>query len=597
VALLLALGLAAPAAADPVTFPEPGGTAAVTLSTADARPGEQIGITGTGFVRAAGGGHPWIALKVNDVDLPWTYGGDSRIDGSPTDAAIWFEASDTGTFSGWIEVPEDFTAPGPGVGENAGKHGLRILSGAFSDDTLSATRPITYQAFFAVTPRATLGVTGPNGTTFQAGNVFRPGVQYTIRGTDFAPEEDVSMTLDGADLPTDARTDTAGTILGSDATNRFTIPAGTPPGAHDLRISTGTTAETHRVRVTAAPTATIENARVRPGGLVGFRFDGFVGVAGAGQKVAVVSQKVVDGAPVEVTLACVQASPAGTGSGVVALPENPAGPVPVRFVAGTSCVGPTGAQDDLPATFVSRSTTVADDAPNAVVPDSVPAGQELAVSGSGFAPGTSVVVTMDDGPAVATLNATESGAVSGRVAIPLDAPVGDRVLRLTSGPDVALARFAVAEPVVEEPPGSQPEGPTTTVPTTTTPADTTPAPPATTTTPAPAPSPAPGPATVVAPKLRSLKVGRTTLRLTLGGQQGRSVKVTVKSTKRIRVTARGKARVVTFASATTTKVGTVSVRLTKDGRAALKRLRKVRVVVRLAPKGGKAVTKTITLRA
>lgn len=601
---------ASPALAAPGTFTNGGGS--VTISDTTPLPGETLTLTGTGFTPQGGGvgavGVPLAAVKPNAVDdETWIPGGTSYLapddpDLHPTAAGeskVWFKTDGTGRFTGTIELPATLGRTGPGTGAHAGQYWLQVLSGApfsssaYPNPAAAITDPISIEAFFSVADRVELGLTNTAGV-FYAGSTFRKpspaaGPTITVKGEAFTPSSTASITLDGtefATLPVNASGELSSTAVA--------LPATTTVGPHELGVSTGAITETQAIRVTAPATAVLDTPTVRPGGLVAFRFTGFLGVAGTGQKVAVALGSQV--------LACVQADGTGAGGGVAQLPADlPLGSATLLFPVGTSCVGMTGPVNDLPngLALPNPGLTVAADAPFGTAAVSAAAGTPLAVSGAGFAAGEDVTVRLETGVALGTLTAGADGAFSGRPALPADTPAGDHVVTFSSASRRAVARFgstAYVPPVVG----------TTPADTTPPPTGTTPAPPATT--PAPAPGtakPAP-PSRAAAFSLKSLKAskaGRVALSLVRPAVAGRAT-VSVTSRSRVAVRRGAKKKVVTLVKAATfsLKGGTarqtaiLSLRLTSDGRALLKRVRSLKVVVHVAPEGGTAFKKTLTLR-
>lgn len=593
-AILLLLGGAPSALAEPVTVSGQHGTK-VTFGTDQPRPGERVTISGTGFVPVAAPGNPHIAIKVDDGDVDgFVNGGPSRVDGDRASAKMWFIANAAGEFSGWIDVPSTFTAPGPNPG---GLHSWRILSGAFSDtggpysegSGPGATAPVTFTVPFRVRTQAELGASGTVAPATPAGSevAFTPGTTFrrspapvqasfgSVRLADAEAGAPVEVRINDVVVPSTAVTPSAQRRV------RFAVPLATDLGRARLTVTVGGIAETHDIRIVDGPTASISTSAVRPGGLVGYRFSGYTAVDGRPQKVALV----VD----EQTLACVTADAGGSGSGVVALrADTTTGVKAFGFAAGTNCLGPTGRQDDLPASRIAPNLDVRGDAPTASSSSPVAAGRGAALSGGGFVAGRQVGVALDGTDTRVRLTVAADGTFAGELPVPAATSPGDHVLTFSSEGTTALARLTTTAPVVDPPvvvvppvPEAPPAGP----PSVATPAPTTP-----TATPAPKPAP-PANATI-----KSLKVKGSKVRVNIGSILGRRTTVSVKSAARIRATRRAKAKVVTFAATATTKAGVVTIALRKDGLAALRRLREVAVVVRLAPKGGAVVTRRLVLR-
>lgn len=402
----LVLGAAPAHAAEPVTVTDRVSGATITLSSARIKPGETIQISGTGFTPIQGStGDPLVAVRPYDFDNgpAWTVGGaDAHFPGNPTqppasEAKYWFVTHhESGTFTGTLTAPTGLTAAGP-LGN--GKHWLRILSGAFFTTTGDRiTNPITFEVPFEVAvTSASTGLTSPTGT-FQAGTVFRPGAQVTVQGTDFAPEQPVTVEIDGAPVTSSITTDAEGALPDS---ARVAIPADIAVGAHTLRLATGAEAATVAFTVTAPPTATIRTTAVRPGGTITYDLAGYIGVGGAPQKVAVVVAEQV--------LKCVTVGSNGAASGTVKLPADISEAVTVGFNVGLSCqLPPTGVINDQPIGRIAVTLDVRDDAPEPVAPAvtvaaSATLGGTIRIIGEGFThltnatQGSRIAVKIDDG--------------------------------------------------------------------------------------------------------------------------------------------------------------------------------------------------------
>lgn len=430
--LLVAAGLvlSTPVAQAAVTITDPNSGASITLSTDRITPGERIQISGRGFTPTQGStGEPLVAVRPYDFDAgpAWTTGGrdsyrpanSSQPPGS--EAKYWFVThhDQDGSFEGWLQAPATLTSAGP---LGTGKHWLRILSGAFFTTTGDRlTDPITFQVPFTVasnTATISTGLTSPTGV-FQAGTTFRPGAQLTVRGDGFTPDANVTATLDGKALTSTITADSTGSLP---TQARLTLPSDVTLGSHTLRLATGDRAAQVSLRVTAAPTATLVTDRVRPGGKIRFDLTGYIGVGGAGQKVAVV----VD----EKVLACIQAGSNGAASGSATLPAGLTGTVVVGFNVGLSCVlPPAGVINDQPISRITQSVTVDAETP---LPPSALTLTAPATVRYGAARSTTVTLKIDGAPASGNVEVTqgtwkETVAVSTKgtkVALPINAPVG-----------------------------------------------------------------------------------------------------------------------------------------------------------------------------
>ncbi|MDF1486998.1 hypothetical protein [Tessaracoccus caeni] len=434
----LVLGAAPVHAAGPVTITDAVSGATITLSSTKIKPGETIQISGTGFTPIQGStGDPLVAVRPYDFDNgpAWTVGGtDAHFPANPSvppasEAKYWFVTHhETGTFSGTLTAPSGLTAAGP-LGN--GQHWLRILSGAFFTSTGDRlTNPITFQVPFTVAQRkAELGLTSPTNV-FQAGTIFRPGAQVTLRGEDFAPNQALEVAVVGTSISTTVTTDAEGSLP---ASARLALPADIALGAQVLRIGTGGEAVSVPFTVVAPPTATVVTSVVRPGGTIAYDLTGYIGVGGAAQKVAVVVSEQV--------LACIQTDAKGAASGTVTLPTTIADAVTVGFNVGLSCLlPPTGVINDQPISRIAPTLTVSDTAPAISVAEGS-VGSSIAVVGSGFTANADVQVTLGSHSA-GTLRADASGAVSGSVTAPSSA--GTFRALASDGTNVAATSVVVA---------------------------------------------------------------------------------------------------------------------------------------------------------
>jgi hypothetical protein len=584
-AALAVLAWAAPAAhAAPGTFPDPGGSgASITISDTEVVPGERLEISGKGFSVSGGGGYPLIAIKPYDSDPLWDFGGPDAYPG-PSDAHIWFvaQATDHG-FSGHIDIPKTLTPDGLGGATLKGIHWLRILSGAFSTAD-GVTVPITYKVPFNVVDRVTLGMTNfSTPSTFQKGSTARPGTLMTVQGHGFTPSASVSVSLDGAPLATSITTDVEGDFP---STARLTVPTAASIGAHTLSFVTGSggaavTADA-ALTVVPPPTASLATTSVRPGGRLAVRVSNFIGLGATGQKVAVV----VD----EVVLACLQTDASGNASGVGTLPaDTPIGSATVGFASGTSCLGPTGAQDDLPLTRITQSLSVSATAPSLTAADTVAAGSALTLAGEGFGPSQAVAASLDGAPLAASLTSSADGRIAGSVAIPASTPTGSHALLLNTGGASAVATFtttAARPPKEEDPPVVEQPLDAPVVVAITAPVQT----PAVVVPPVPAPIVAlPG-----APLAKKITAKGKTLKVTLSGKAAPSASVVVTTDGKVGLGR--KSKVVMLAKGTTSRTGVVSLTLTADGRKLLKSSKKIKVVVEISASGRTATKARLSLR-
>lgn len=405
---------AAPAHAEPVTVTDPASGVSITLSSDQILPGERIQISGTGFVPTQGSsGDPLVAVRPYDFDdgPAWTIGGQDAyfpVDNTVppgSEAKYWFVTDHTTTsFEGWIQAPAGLTKAGP---TGTGKHWLRILSGAYFTTTGDRlTDPITFEVPFTVVGKLETGMTGPTGT-YQAGTRFRPGASVTLSGRGYTPNAALTVTLDGAVLPSTITTTADGAIP---STARVNMPTPLSVGAHTLTAATGAISNSVTITGAPVPTAVVPTTTIRSGGTIAYDLAGYLGVAGAPQKIAVV----VD----EQVLRCITASATGSASGAIAIPETADPTESVRFNVGTSCVLPPAAViNDLPISTSPHTLTISADAPELTVDGEAAPGGQFSLAGSGFDAGSSVAITVGT-TAAGTLTANGSGEISGNVPAP-----------------------------------------------------------------------------------------------------------------------------------------------------------------------------------
>lgn len=578
-AALATMIVGASAAAAPLTVQNPNVLSnSVTIDRTEAAPGERINISGRGFVvttNVAGPGNPIVAVRPYDYDLGpvWTGGGDDYYTPAApplvtNEAKYWFQTKqdpgqgnpDVVGFDGWLEVPQTATPAGPLVAQ-PGQHWFRILSGAYFTSTGgdAAGRNVeqfaySYTVPFTIVPNLRLGI---QAGTFHEGTTFRPGVTITVLGRGFTPNTSVTATLDGAPLaPVSITTDAEGAFPNL---SQITLPAGTAPGSHTLAFTTGSVTHTASITVTAPPTATLHTTAVRPGGTIAFDVANFVGVKGTGQKVAVVVNEQV--------LACLQADAQGRASGAATIPAGVSSPATVRFNAGLSCVPPPGNVTDAPGASVPapQELTISDTAPLIVAPATGQAGSAVTVTGDGFGGSSAVSATYRGAPLPISATTDAQGHFSGQVTLPEAA--GDGVLLVTAGGGTAatvltvVARPPVVPPVTETP-----------------------------ATPPAKPKP-------LAAKPAKGALTRTSLSLTLRAAITKGTSVNVVTRTKVRLTPKGKPRIVTIANAKVAKGGkVVSLKLTPQGRLLVARQRTVTVTVRIAAAGKRTSTTYLTVR-
>lgn len=315
----------------------------------------------------------------------------------------------------------------------------------------------------------------------------------------------------------------------------------------------------------------------------------------------------------------------GAASGYLNVPTDSSFPGVhwVRFLASPTSIG--GDNRSLHATYEVDSTAAAR---TVGVAASGQRGRSVTLTGSGLlkeafylnggagntGDGQTVTARIDGTGVPFSVRANNDGSLAGELPIPSDTALGTHKVVLYVGfransdfPQTVQERtFEVTEfvpdPVVVTPPGTTTLPPATSNPVVPPPA----AAPVVPATPAvPSAPTASRAATISSSALRATKRGRVALSLVRPSATTK-VAVSVRSKARIRVAGRRAKKLVTLVQAKTVtlKAGTakqriaLSLPLTKEGRAALKRAKTLKVVVRVAPasKGAKAITKTVNLR-
>lgn len=269
-------------------------------------------------------------------------------------------------------------------------------------------------------------------------------------------------------------------------------------------------------------------------------------------------------------------------------------------------------------------------APYAVAPAATPStldvaataqrGRGLALAGTGLlkapfyltgnpADGQTVTARLDGTGTPFDVRADATGTLAGELPIPADTPLGPHTVDLyvgfRAGSDAPQAVYRRTVEVTEFVANPTPETPTTpgTPTTPTTPQTPIAAPPGGQASTPPQRPGAPAPERAAHVASSSLRAAKQRVAVRLGrGSVGRTVAVTVRTRAKVRVGRRS--RVVTLAQVTgaALKAGTAGqsttlrLRLTAEGRALLRRVPKVRVVVRVAPRGAKAFSRTVWLR-
>jgi hypothetical protein len=569
-AALLSTLFAAPAMALPPGGPneQRGGATLKVTSTFVAAPDPAVptsgvvSFTGQGF--AAG---EVLVVKVDDGDVRPATVPPTPPGGVPnaTDGFAWVTANGEGAIQGTVDLKQTRTADARKVAQ--GKHHLRLIS----------STPRSIHADFVVATRTT----GPTQARGASAAFVGPGADQPVSWLPGdQPFSDIPTLIPGSLIPYRVSGYPAGQTVSIKVDNGGEGNPMNPPTPRVDPLTGGN-----------LPADVWHRFVVGPDGTASGVFEGPVDVTGGGHLLRFLGARTTT-----------DAAPA----------DNTSHWAPFAF---SRCVS-------------SRSVDVSTTAPQ---------GGQLEISGSGLlktsfylnggpgntGDGQTVGVRVGDGD-VQFLRAANSGHLTGTGAVPADAPVGSEVpvtvfVGFRAGSDfpqaVLRTSFRVTasgtatgplpppRPVnalpIECDPNPQPptEPPSTETPQT--PIVPPPGPPL-----FPAPTPTPTPergARVASTSLKATK-NRITLKLRRGSV-ARKVAVTVRTKAKVRVGTRK--RIVTLAKATSTvKAGTakqsatVKLQLTAEGRALLKRVTKVRVVVRVAPtgKGGKAATRTVWLR-
>jgi hypothetical protein len=541
-ATLLAALFAAPAMALPPGGPnEQRGGAMLGVSPTFATP-PNAEVETSGIVSFSGQGFTpgeVLVVKVDDGAVRPTTVPATPPGGVPnaTDGFTWVTADGAGAVQGTVDLKQTRAADQPKIAQ--GKHHLRLISGT----------PRSIHADFVVAARAT----GPTQARGSSAAFVGPGADQPVS---WLPGDQPF-----ADIPT-------------------FIPGSLIP----YRVSGYPAGQTVSIKVdNGGPDNPMNPTTPRTDPLTG------------GNLPADVWHRFVVGAD-------------GTASGVFAGPTDAskAGGHLLRFLGARTTTEPAPADNTshwapfaIEAGAASRTVDIAAAAQR---------GRALSLTGSGllktpfylsYGPGNTgdgqtVTARLDGTGTPFDVRANNDGTLTGALPIPADAALGTHTVDLyvgfRAGSDFPQAVYRRTFEVTEFVPDPTPQPPTTP-----------PAPPTVTAIPS-RPTPAPERAARVAST--SLKVAKNRIALKLArGSVARKVAVTVRTKAKVRVGKRTK--VVTLAKATSTlKAGTakqsttVKLKVTAEGRALLKRVTKVRVVVRVAPtaKGAKPTTRTVWLR-
>lgn len=385
--------------------------ATLTIAPTSVVPGGTTTVTGAGF-------QPDVPVAVSAV-VPLTTGGTLTVTSQSLTTA-------SGTFSTNLTIPA------------TAQQGSVTVTAANLQNTVRAT--------------ATLTVSGQPTITIQPTPVA-PGSTATITATGFVPNEAVTVTatvltsngeqaVTVSALPSANGTFTAG----------LTIPATALPGTVSVAAVQGTTRLTGTLTVGGNPRITLQPTTVLPGGSTTVSGSGF-GISVPVMVTASVPVRTGGSQTVSVS-----AYTGGTGSfsARLTVPNDAApGPVSVTAVAGSERVANT-----LTIGALTGQVTIS--------PVQAPPGGTVTVSGSGFAPGDRITVSVPvrtRGGASSTLTVAATANGTGGFSVPLPIP-----LTVLGGTYTATARSATtgqavsAQVVVQHLTPSVRLGPTTALP-------------------------------------------------------------------------------------------------------------------------------------
>ncbi|WP_022927407.1 hypothetical protein [Patulibacter americanus] len=477
-----------------------------------------------------------LVVKVDDGDVKPTVVPPTPPGGVPnaTDGFTWVTADGEGAVQGTVNLAD--TSANDQAKVASGKHHIRLISSS----------PRSIHADFAVHPA------GPAQNTLSADVAVAPAADQTVNWGDRGPFVDIAELVPGSLIPYRIKGFGPHQVVGVKVDDLNLPSAGIPGGVW-------TTIQTD--------------------------------ADGAASGLLTLPDTL--GTPRQGSTAT-PASPHGDGSHWL------------RFLGGSleNAAGEKGPSRSVAAAYSVDATASPRTADVAVAAQR---GRSLSLTGTGLqkrffylsnTPGNSgdgqtVTARLDGTGTPFDVRANNDGTLTGAVPIPAGTSLGTHTVDLyvgfRAGSDFPQAVYRRTFEVTEFVPDPTPQPPA--------------APPTPTVIAIPSrPTPTPERAARVAST--SLKAAKNRIALKISrGSVARKVAVTVRTKAKVRVGKRKK--VVTLAKATTTvRAGTakqsttVKLKLTAQGRALLKRVTKVRVVVRVAPtaKGAKATTRTVWLR-
>ena len=290
-----------------------------------------------------------------------------------------------------------------------------------------------------VQAKAAFTVTAP--TLDPLSPVYGPaGTDVLITGSYFTAGATITVTLDGTTIPIKTGAETTVRATGAILTT-VTIPATAALGAHTISVTTGGFTVSKTFTVTAAPVLNALNPASGPPGT-------HIAISGANFPAS--TQVIFQ---FDTTFLTPTGSPITLADGsfacVITIPANATVTVHTITVTAGSTVKTASFTVTQAATTPPPTATL-----NAPTPDSGPPGANLAISGSGFAASSALVVTFNATTPLIISGMTQTdanGSFSGTIIIPSDAAVGIHTITVTTGATSATATFTVTEPATTTP--------------------------------------------------------------------------------------------------------------------------------------------------
>ncbi|MEG9246531.1 choice-of-anchor G family protein [Arthrobacter sp. Soc17.1.1.1] len=364
-----------PAAAE-LTVTAPASDPAITLDPATISVGGTTTVSGTGFAPA----------EAVTVSLPAAGGAAPSV-------------TVTATPEGTISIPLTVPAGYPGGTVDVTARGVVSADPATAALTVTA---ITYTPTITVDPATVIA-----------------GDDVTVTGGGFAAGETVTVSIPGADggdrISEDVTAGTDGTITATlpvpedypagDVDVTAVGPVSNAPASADLTVD---------APVVYAPAITLDPATIVAGGSTTVTGTGFA----PGETVEVSIPRAGDGAPISVG---VTAGPDGDITATV--------PVPADYVPGNVTVTALGEVSDTPAT---AELTVTYEPGITLDPATLVAGGSTTVTGTGFAPGETVEVSIpgvnNGDPISVDVTAAADGGIEAVLVVPSGYPFGGVVV-------------------------------------------------------------------------------------------------------------------------------------------------------------------------